>query len=266
MKRGGGGSGWGRTLRGVLALLPPMSRSGVREGLKVTAPTTPALAVWGVVSGVAMVKAGLSVGAALLFNFVAFAGSAQVVTAPLLVAGAPLLVVWSTALAINLRFLIFAAATSRSFTQLPLRQRVFCAYFNGDVPYSLYSMRYGMTAGTPDHWGFYVGICSLNYLTWHASCSVGILLGNLAPASWGLELIAVLCLLALLLPMIVNRPELIGVIVTAVVAVATVRLPLRLGVLTAIVTGLVSCVAAERAMGPAPEPQLATVDAAGADR
>ena len=81
------------------------------------APAGIAIAAWGLVTGVAMVKGGLSVTMALVMTVVVFAGSAQLAVLPLLVSGAPLPIVWATALLVNLRFVIFAAAMRGYFAR-----------------------------------------------------------------------------------------------------------------------------------------------------
>jgi predicted branched-subunit amino acid permease len=48
------------------------------------------IAAWGLVTGVAMVKSGLSVPLALFMTFFVFAGSAQLAALPLMAAGAPM--------------------------------------------------------------------------------------------------------------------------------------------------------------------------------
>ena len=67
-------------------------------------PLAFAIAVWGLVTGVAMVGAGMTVPIAILLSLTVFAGSAQLATLPLLAVGAPMPVVYATALLVNLRF------------------------------------------------------------------------------------------------------------------------------------------------------------------
>ena len=67
------------------------------------------IAAWGLITGVAMVKSGLPMPLALLMSLIVFAGSAQLAVLPLLAGGAPLWVVWATAICVNLRFVIFSA-------------------------------------------------------------------------------------------------------------------------------------------------------------
>ena len=67
------------------------------------------IGAWGLVTGVAMVKSGMSVPMALLMSLLVYAGSAQLAVIPLLAVGGPLWVVWLTAACVNLRFVIFSS-------------------------------------------------------------------------------------------------------------------------------------------------------------
>ena len=60
-----------------------------QDGLRAVSPGLLALAVWGLVTGVAMVKSGMSVFESVLRTLLVFAGSSQLAAIPLLVAGAP---------------------------------------------------------------------------------------------------------------------------------------------------------------------------------
>ena len=82
------------------------------------------IAAWGLVTGVAMVKSGLSVPAAVAMTVLVYAGSAQLAALPLIVAGAPLWVLWATAFCVNLRFVIYSAHWRRYFGHLPRWHRL----------------------------------------------------------------------------------------------------------------------------------------------
>ena len=211
-------------------------------------PFSVALGVWGMVTGVAMVNAGLTVSAALLMTFTVFAGSAQLAALPLIATGAPLPIVWATALLVNLRFVIFSAASRRSFVELPWLQRLFAGYVNGDLGFALFSRRFANATehGTPQQHGYFYGTAAVNWVAWQAASVVGILLGGLAPTDWGLELAAYLGLLTVLIPMVQTFPAFSGVVVTAVLAIATVGLPMRLGLLVAVLAGVAVAVTGER--------------------
>lgn len=221
-------------------LLPPIDRSAFGDGFRLMTPLAAPIAVWGLVTGAVMVNAGLTVPVALLISLTVYAGSAQLATLPLLVAGSPLPVVWATSLVVNLRFVIFAAASRRAFMHLPWQQRLLAGYLNGDLGFALFTQRFSGSAehGSPEQWGYFYGLNSLNWLAWQASSVVGILLGNVVPEAWGLGLASYLALLAVLIPMVKGLPAVAGTMVAAVVAVATYRFPMRSGLLVAVVAGV----------------------------
>ena len=231
--------------------IPPVDKPAFREGVRAMMPMSLAITVWGVVTGVAMVNQGMPVPVGLLMTFTVFAGSAQLAVLPLLAVGAPLPVVWATALVVNLRFVIFAASSRRSFVDLTLRQRILAGYLNGDLGFALFSQRFAddPDRGSPVQWGYFYGGALVNWVAWQAASVAGIVLGGFAPEEWGLELAAYLALTAVLVPMCVKFPAIAGVAVAIVVSVATVDLPMRLGLLVAVVVGVTVAMLAEHVHG-----------------
>ena len=168
-----------------------------------------------------------------------YAGSAQLATLPLLAVGAPLPVVWVTALLVNLRFVIFAAAARSYFVKLPWQQRLVAGYLNGDLGFALFSRKYGDVPerGTPEQYGYFYGGAVTNWAAWQVSSYLGILIGGLFPSSWGFELAASLALVAVLIPMANKLPAVAGIVVTGVLSVFTARMPMKLGLLVSVVVG-----------------------------
>jgi len=232
---------WGVQLTAVRdTWIPPIDRQAFREGVRAMMPMALAISVWGVVTGVAMVNQGMSVALGLLMTCTVFAGSAQLAVLPLLAVGAPLPVVWATALVVNLRFVIFAASSRRSFVDLSFRQRVLAGYLNGDLGFALFSQRFAddPDRGSPVQWGYFYGGALVNWVVWQTASVTGIVLGGFAPSAWGLELAAYLALIAVLVPMCTRLPAVAGLVVAVVVSVVTVELPMRLGLLAAVAAGV----------------------------
>jgi predicted branched-subunit amino acid permease len=229
------------------AWVPPFAPGSYREGLRSMSPFAVAIVVWGIVTGVAMVNGGMPVSVALLVTVTVFAGSAQLATLPLLVAGSPLPIVWATALVVNLRFVIFSASSRNSFVMLPAKQRLLAGYLNGDLGFALFSNRFrdDPSRGTPEQWGYFYGGAAVNWVAWQVASIVGILIGDLAPTDWGLELAAYLALVAVLVPMATKFPSVAGIAVAVVVSLLTVGWPMRLGLLVAVVSGVVVAMTAE---------------------
>src|SRR5690606_35165931 len=86
-------------------------------------PLSVGLVPWAIVTGMAMTGIGLSPVQAMGMNVLVFAGTAQLGTLPLIAGGAPLWLIVATALALNLRFVIFSAALARNFRSVPLPTR-----------------------------------------------------------------------------------------------------------------------------------------------
>lgn len=232
----------GRWLFGRHAALAQARRSAWLAGLRVVAPALVALAAWGLVTGVAMVKIGLTQWQALGMTLLLFAGSAQLAALPLIVADAPIWVVLLTTAVVNLRFVIFSAGLYPYFRHLPVGKRIALGYVTGDVSFALSVSRWAAQPEPPrgrtEQTWFYLGICSGTWIVWQGSSIAGIFLGAGVPAGLGLDFVAILALLALVLPMIAGTPALAGAAVAGVVAVLAAAAPLKLGLVLAVLAGI----------------------------
>ncbi len=84
------------------------------------------------------------------------------------------------------------------------------------------------------------------WLSWQISSLAGVYFGSIVPDSWSLEYAAVLALLAILLPLVVTRPLLICLMVAGVIGWFGQLLPLRLGLVAAVIGGVTAGVVAEQ--------------------
>lgn len=195
---------------------------------------------WGLVTGVAMVKSGMSVPLALIMSLLVYAGSAQLAVIPLLAVGGPLWVVWLTATCVNLRFVIFSSMWRSYFQHLPRRQRMTLGYFSGDVIFVAFMKRYPQPVPEPSQLPYFWGAASVNWLAWQVPSVAGILLANVIPLSWGLGFAGVLALLGVLLSLIFDRATWLAMAVAASVAIAAYGLPLKLNILLAIAAAVLA--------------------------
>ncbi|MDD2712265.1 MAG: AzlC family ABC transporter permease [Simplicispira sp.] len=205
-----------------------------RLGVSDMAGTGVGIGAWGLVTGVAMVKSGMSVPMALVMSLLVYAGSAQLAVIPLLAVGGPLWVVWLTAACVNLRFVIFSSMWRSYFQHLPLRQRMTLGYFSGDVIFVAFMKRYPQPVPEPSQVPYFWGAASVNWLAWQVPSVAGIVLANVIPVSWGLGFAGVLALLGVLLSLLFDRATWLATAVAATVAIAAFALPLKLNILLAI--------------------------------
>ncbi len=209
-----------------------------RQGMKDMGAMTPGIAAWGLVTGVAMVKGGLPLGIAIFMSLAVFAASAQLAAMPLMLAGAPLWVVWVTALCVNLRFVIFGAQMRRHMMALPLRWRLMAGYLTADITYVLMQQRYGQAAPAdrahPEPMAYFVGLCSVNWLAWNVFALAGVLFAGVIPTSWGLGFAGTLALVGLLVTLIRDRITGVTAALAGSAAVAAFALPFKLNIIVAV--------------------------------
>jgi len=84
---------------------------------------------------------------------------------------------------------------------------------------------------------------------WQTSTLVGVLAAGSIPRDWSLEFMASIALLVLLVPMARMRPMLVAAATGGVLAVVLRGMPLKLGVMVAIVGGIAAGFAAEHWQG-----------------
>ena len=84
-----------------------------------------------------------------------------------------------------------------------------------------------------------------NWAAWQIGSIAGVFLGSAVPAEWGLGFAGTLAIICIMVPLTANRPAVCGVIVAGAVAVAGAGLPYKLGLLAAVIVGMLSAMAVE---------------------
>jgi len=216
-----------------------------REGLRTGLPSLFGIGAWGMVVGIAMVKTGLTALQATGMTLLVFAGSAQLASLPLILAHAPIWVIFATALVVNLRFVIFSALLATHFTHLPWRQRLLYGYIAGDLTVAMFLQRFPTAVPLPGKLSYLKGLVFPNWTAWQAGSLIGIFLGSAIPTEWGLGFAGTLAILCITVPLVVNRPALCGVLVAGPVAVLANGFPYKLGLLAAVFAGMLAALTAE---------------------
>lgn len=233
----------------------PSERSvAFRDGQRAILPSLPGSTAWGLISGVAMVKGGLTVPWAILMTLLVYAGSAQLAALPLIVAGAPLWVIIATGFITNLRFVIYSAAIRPYFEHLPWRKRAVIGFFMTDFTFTKFMQRAQQNAlpgKNRDAW--FAGVCANNWMTWQVSAITGIVAASYVPMEWGLEFTGTLALVALVGPSLNARPALVGAVIAAVVALLGHGLPFKLGLFCGALAGIIAATLADAWRSQPPE-------------
>ena len=224
----------------------------------------PGIAAWGLMTGVAMVKSGMSTFEASLMAVLVYAGSAQLAAIPLLAAGAPVWVILATAFCVNLRFVVFSAHLRAYMMHLPAWERMLTGFLTTDLTYVQFVQRFPEAGAKPSErlaqQAYLAGNCVLSWISWVGCSLVGVALADVIPATWGLGFAGTLALLAITFSLTSERLNIVAAAVAGVAAVVTFSLPLKLNILVAIAAAVAVCLALEKpallmaAKSPAPEP------------
>ena len=196
------------------------------------------IGAWGLVTGIAMVKAGLGVALSLAMSLLVFAGSAQLASLPLIAQGAPLWVIWATAFCVNLRFIIFSAGWRPYFAPLSLRHRLWVTYFMADLNYVAFMKRFPRPAAMSDQLPYLWGGVAVNWTAWQVMSVAGILLADVIPTEWGLGFAGSLALLGITGTLLIDRGTWIAAAVAACAAFAAFALPFHLNIVVAIAAAI----------------------------
>ena len=227
------------------------------EGVRDQGTVAMGIGAWGLMTGVAMVKSGLSVLEALLMTLIVYAGSAQLASVPMIAAGAPLWVILAAAFCVNLRFVVFSAHLRPYLMHLPRWQRLASGYVTGDLSYVFFARRFPRPGQSPDELArqqaYLMGNCAVNYIAWMLASVAGIVLANAIPTQWGLGFAGILALLGVLSSLASSPLRIVSATVAGAAAVVAWTLPLRLNILVAIACAVAICLVLEKALpqGPA---------------
>jgi predicted branched-subunit amino acid permease len=225
-----------------------------REGAVDMAPLATGIAAWGLMTGVAMVKSGMSIVEALAMTFLVYAGSSQLAAIPLIVAAAPAWVILATGFCVNLRFVVFSLHLRPYLMHMPRWRRMVHGYLTADLSYALFTRKFPAPAttdaGRDEQEAYLTGNYFVTWSSWMFPGVAGIALANFIPGAWGLGFAGVLCLVGILCSLANTRLRLLAAGVAAAAAVAAYALPLKLNIVAAIAAAVLASFWLEKRVPP----------------
>jgi len=220
-------------------------------GCRDEAPLQLGVIPFGMLYGIGALAAGMPVWLAQLTSMLVFAGAAQLVIVQMLAAAAGALPIGLTAVLLNLRHMLYSASVAEHVRHLPRRWRVLLAYLLTDEAYAVAILRYARPVGPgPDlrHW-YFLGCGLTLWGCWQLSTALGIAFGARIPPEWDIDFAVPLTFIALLTLLVKERAGQAAALVAALAVLALAALPYRLGLVLAIVLGLLAGAAARRGEG-----------------
>lgn len=205
--------------------------TGVRDMLPILLGGVP----FGLIAGVAAAGVDFSPVEATSISALVFAGASQLASFDLLGKNAPHLVIFFTAVIINLRFAIYSAAIAPTFAQEKTSLRLLFAFLLTDQAYALTAAR-----GTeqPHAAAYYLGSSVALWIMWTSTTLIGAFAGAAIPPGWSLDFAVPLCFVALLAPAISDRRQILCAVITAAAALTFRGAPHGLGIIIAVIVGI----------------------------
>lgn len=224
--------------------------SEFRQGMQDMVSVAPGLAAWGMMTGVAMIKSGMSLFEAVAMTLLVYAGSSQLAAIPLIAAGAPVLVIWATGICVNLRFVVFSAHMRPYLMHLPRRWRLLAGYVTADISYVMFTKRFHQPPQTEQErqsqLAYLLGGCTTNWSSWQLASLLGIFLAHSVPAHWGLGFAGILALLGVSFSLASSPLRVVSAGVAGAAAVAAFALPFKLNIVVAIAAAVALCLLLEK--------------------
>jgi predicted branched-subunit amino acid permease len=191
-------------------------RSDFLDGVKDVAPLLFAAATVGLVTGVEGVAVNLHPLQVLIMSVFVYSVTVMLTAFQLLEEGVPTLILVFTSLIVGLRFMIVSLSISSYFRKLSTRWKLFLAYFLWTPIYALSVKRYEDKPETSRQ-GYYMG---------------------LAAPTWVVYVVA-LVFIYLLIRMLKSMSSIAGAVVSGVLAVISLGVPYKLGIIVAVIGGTI---------------------------
>ncbi len=146
------------------------SRKGMLDGFLKCIPLGLGVFVYGIVFGMLAVQAGMTPLQAQIMSLTVFAGASQLMALELWAPQLPVLALFLTTLAVNLRHLLMGAAMRDWLVHIPTGRSYFSLYFMTDESWALSVKE--MASGKKDA-GFLLGSGLCIYAFWNCATFVG---------------------------------------------------------------------------------------------
>ena len=227
----------------------PSFARGVAEGL----PFIVIMIPFGGLFGVLGTEAGLPISQVMAFSVLVIAGASQFTAVQLMTDGVPEAIVIVSALAVNLRMVMYSASMVPHLGAAPLWQRAIISYLLVDQTYALAQTAFDAEPRwtVPDKVAYFAGVALPVFPAWVGSTWGGAVLGARVPEAWQLDFALPLAFVALVGPMLKSRAHVAAAFVSVVVALALWWMPWNLGLIVAAVAGMATGAEVDRRAGVA---------------
>lgn len=219
-------------------MTPP--RSAYLRGIRDALPFIIVIVPFAMLFGLLATEAGLSLFEVGAFSVVVFAGASQFAALQLMQDQAPMLVVLTTALAVNLRLLMYSVALAPHFGAAPIGMRAVIAYFLVDQSFAMsvaeFERRPALTLA--EKTAYFFGAVTPVVPLWLGSTLFGAVMGRAIPPEYALDFAVPITFLAMTAPMIRTRAHVAAAVVSVGLVLVLGFMPYGTGLLVAGAVGM----------------------------
>jgi predicted branched-subunit amino acid permease len=215
-----------------------MFRRGMGHALPFVVMIVPFAVLFGVVSR----EAGLAMGEAIVFSMVVVAGTAQFTALQLMMDNAPLAIVIASALAVNLRLVMYSASINPHFGHAPRWMRAVVAYLLVDQTYAQSIVEFDRTPNLTlmQKFAYFMGNGAVVYPLWLIGTAVGVQMGQVITTDGGLDFALPIAFLAMVGPMLRTPAHWAAAFTAAALSLICFDVPYDLGLIIGGIGGMIS--------------------------
>lgn len=220
------------------------------RGSLASAPFMIVVGPFGLLFGVVATEAGLDLFKTMLFSVSVFAGASQFAALQLMQENAPVFVIIATALAVNLRMVMYSVAMAPHLGAAPLGMRLVMAYFLVDQSFAASSVEFEKRPQLQlsEKVFFFFGSVLPIAPLWFGASLAGALIGGRIPDEYALDFAVPITFLAICAPLLRSLPHVISAAVSILSALVFAWLPYGTGLLVAAGLAMAAGVGAEIAL------------------
>jgi predicted branched-subunit amino acid permease len=134
--------------------------------------------------------------------------------------------------------MLYSASIAPFIEHLSTRWKTLLAYLLTDEAYAATITHYEEDGITPtSHW-FFLGAGLALWTTWQVSSAMGIFIGAALPSSWPLDFAVPITFIAMVMPVLKDKPIVAAALSAGTVALLAYSLPFKLGLILAALVGI----------------------------
>ncbi len=205
------------------------------RGIRAALPFVVMVIPFGMLFGVVATEAGLQVWETMIFTLAVFAGASQFAAIQTMQEHAPAAIVLLTALAVNLRMVMYSVALAPHYGTAPRWTRAVMSYFLVDQTFATTTVEFERNPDLTmtEKVAFFFGSVTPVAPVWFAASLAGALIGRAVPPEWALDFALPITFLAMVAPMLRSLPHVVAAGLSILLSLALAWMPYGTGLLVA---------------------------------